>query len=175
MRLPQPVSATNAVLVITSAYDRGVSTSPRNVQVIEVICFERALPGTFADWALHQFTDSQLADPAIGGALGDPDGDRVDNLLEFAMVGDPSIPDAAVAALQTEESAPGTFAFAFRERKSLGDVQRRFETSTNLVHWAEISPSSLVTLTNLPEAYVREAVFPAQTAAAFFRVTFFLP
>jgi len=175
VRLPQPVSATNAVLVITSAYDRGVSTNPRNVQVIELICFERALPGTFADWALHQFTDSQLADPALGGALGDPEGDQVDNLLEFAMVGGPFIPDASVAALQTVESASDTFAFAFRERKSLGDVQRRFETSTDLVHWAEIAPSSLVTLTNLPDVYVREAVFPAQTSAAFFRVKFSLP
>ena len=35
MRLPHTVPASNAVLVITSAYDRGSSTNPRNVQVNE--------------------------------------------------------------------------------------------------------------------------------------------
>jgi hypothetical protein len=43
------------------------------------------------------------------------------------------------------------------------------------MHWEEISPASLLTLTNLPDVYVREAVFPAQSAASFFRVKFSLP
>ena len=175
VRLSPPVNATNAQLLITTSYDRGSSINPRNVQVDEMTFFERALPGTYGDWALRRFTDTQLADPAMGTANADPDHDGVPNLVEFAMGGDPFVSDPSVAALLVAATEPGAFAFTYRERKSLGDAQRRFETSSNLVHWEEISPASLLTLTNLPDVYVREAVFPAQSAASFFRVKFSLP
>jgi hypothetical protein len=174
VRLSPPVNATNAQLLITSSYDRGSSTNPRNVQVDEMSFFERALPGTYGDWALHTFTDAQLADSALGTATADADRDGVPNLVEFAMGGNPFVSDASVAALQMVTAEPGAFAFTFRERKSLGDVQRRFETSTNLVYWEEVSPASLLTVANLPDVYVREAVFPAQNAVSFFRVKFSL-
>ena len=72
-------------------------------------------------------------------------------------------------------SPPGAFALSFRERQNLGGVQRQFESSTNLVNWVEVVPSSLIILSNLPNVYVRGAVFPAQDAAAYFRLRFFLP
>jgi hypothetical protein len=174
VRLSPPVNATNAQLLITSGYDRGSSTNPRNVQVDEMSFFERALPGSYGDWAVREFTDVQLADSAFGGPAADPDQDGVPNLAEFALGGNPLVSDASVAALQMVATEPGQFAFTLRERKSLGDVQRQFETSTNLVYWEEVSPSSLLTLTNLPDVYVREAVFPAPGAASFFRVKFSL-
>jgi hypothetical protein len=173
--LSQPVPATNAVLVITSSYDRGSSTSPRNVQVDELIFFERAQPGTYGDWALRQFTDAELADPAFGAPGADPDGDGVPNLAEFAMAGNPLVPDRSAMALQVQPSSPGTFAFSFRERQDLGDVQRHFESSTNLANWVEAVPSSLAVVSTLTNACVRAVVFPAPDLAAFYRLSYVLP
>ena len=175
VHLPQPVNATNAQLLITSSYDPSYPTNSRNVQVVELSFFERALPGTFADWSLHQFTDLQLADPAIGGALADPDADGRFNLAEFVVDGNPLAGDAPLAALQTLASAPGTFGFTFRERSALGDVQRRFDQSTDLVNWSEVTPLQLTILTNWGVACVRQAVLPAPAGNAFFRLTFVLP
>jgi hypothetical protein len=172
LRLSPPVNATNAELLITSAYDRGSSTNPRNVQIDEISFFERAMPGTYGDWALHTFTDAQLSDPTLGATTADPDHDGAPNLVEFAMGGSPFVADAANMVLQPLNSPPDSFAFTFRERKNLGDVQRRFESSTDLVSWAEVTPSNLVTLSNMPDVYLRAAVFPARDAAAFFRLRF---
>ena len=175
VRLSQPVYATNALLWITSSYDPSYPTNSRNVQVVEMTFFERALPGTYGDWALHEFSDTQLADPAFGTAAADPDRDGVPNLAEFAMGGNPFVADVATLALQPMSSPPGSFAFSFRERRNLGDVQRRFESSADLVHWVEVAPSSLVVIGTLPDAYVREAVFPAPGSAAYFRLAFSAP
>jgi hypothetical protein len=172
VRLAGPMPATNAVLVITSSYDRGSSTNSRNVQVVELSFYERAMPGTFGDWSLHEFTDAQLADPTFGAPTADPDQDGVPNLVEFAMGGNPLVANPSIGLLGLWGAASDSFAFSFRERKNLGDVQRRFESSTNLVNWAEVTPSSLVTVSNLPDVYLRGAVFPAQATAAYFRLRF---
>ena len=172
VRLSPPIDATNAQLLVTSAYDRGSSSNSRNVQVDEMSFFERALPGSYGDWAIRRFTDAQLADPAFGGPAADPDHDGVANLAEFALGGNPNVADGSILALQPVSSTPGTFTFTFRERMNLGDVQRRFESSTDLVSWAEVTPSNLVTLSNMPDVYLRAAVFPTQDAAAFFRLRF---
>ena len=173
--LAHPMPATNAVLVITSAYDRGSSASPRNVQVNECLFFERAQPGTYGDWALSEFTDAQMADPAFGAPGADPDEDSVSNLAEFAMAGNPLLADSAAMALKPLASPSGTFAFSFRERQNLSDVQRHFERSSNLVDWVEVVPLSLAIMSNLTNAYVRTAVFPDQDAAAYYRLRFLLP
>ena len=173
--LTPPAYATNAELYITSSYDPANPTNTRNVQVMEWVLMERAQPGTFGDWVLHEFTDAQVADPTVSGPLADPDQDGVPNLAEFAFGGDPLTPDPSVSALGVPASAPGTFTFTFRERKALGNVQRHFLTSTNLLDWTEASPTSLFIAGDLPDVYVRGAVFPMQARAAYFRVQFVLP
>ena len=127
------------------------------------------------DWAVRQFTDAQLADPAIGAANADPDGDGVRNLAEFAMGGNPFVADGAAMALQSGSAPAGSFAFSFRERKDLGDVQRSFESSTDLLNWSAVTPSNLVILQSLPDTYLRAAVFPLQPAGAYFRLRFSTP
>ena len=79
------------------------------------------------------------------------------------------------AVFMSLTSWSGSFSFSFRERKNLGDVQRLFESSTNLVNWVEVTPSSLVTIGNLQDVYLRAAVFPVQDQASFFRLKFLLP
>jgi hypothetical protein len=173
--LAPPAYATNAELYITSSYDPANPTNSRNVQVMELTFMERAQPGTYGDWALRQFTDAQLTNSALGTVTADPDHDGVPNLLEFAMGGNPLLADAALAQLQPVAAAPGNFAFVFRERTNLGDVQRQFEMSTNLVEWQAVSPASLTVLSNSPETGLFQAVFPAQSAASFFRLKFLEP
>ena len=172
-KLTQPVYATNAVLVITSAYDRGSSTNPRNVQVDELIFFERAQPGTFGDWVVRNFTAAQILDVTSSGASGDPDGDGVPNLVEFAMGGNPLVADGTNATLRAVNVVNNTVNFLYHERPNLGDVQRQFLNSPNLMAWTNVTPSSLTTLaTNLNGSLLRQATFPVATGPVFYRLGF---
>jgi hypothetical protein len=173
--LSPPVLASNAVLVITSSYDRGATNNPRNVQVVELTFLERALPGTFGHWSLGYFTDAQLSDSEIGGSLADPDHDGIPNLGEFSVGEDPFVPDPAPALLQRSRISQNTLRFTFRERDALGDVQRFFETSTNLLTWLPVTPAQVTTVATLPNAYLREATFPVQHVASYYRLRFNLP
>src|SRR5262249_21305414 len=124
------------------------------------------------DWALHRFSDAQLADSTVSGPMADPDQDRVANLVEFAMGGNPLLADSSNAALQSVSTAPGTFAFRFRERKELGDVQRVFQRSSDLVSWFVVTPMALNNVSDLGDLWVREASFPLTNGPAFYRLSF---
>ncbi len=174
-RLATPIPATNAVLVVTGAYDRGNTNSPRNVQVVELSFFERAQPGSYGDWLLHWFSDGQLANPVITGPDSDPDADGAPNLAEFAVGGNPTMPDAELAALRPWTPAAGGFGFSFRERKIPGGAQRRFERSDDLSIWVETTPTQITNLMEFPDAWLRAAVFPAEKSQAFYRVKFIAP
>ncbi|HET7625409.1 MAG TPA: discoidin domain-containing protein [Verrucomicrobiae bacterium] len=114
--LARPVQTTNAELMIYSSYDPNYPDDSRNVQVMEVTFFERAQPGTFADWQLQHFTDAELDDSSIGSSQADPDNDGLPNLLEFAEGGDPLTADA------TNASASVFFCPAIRWRFSFANV-----------------------------------------------------
>jgi hypothetical protein len=172
IKFPQPTNASTAKLLITSSYDPNFPTNSRNVQVMEMTFFERAQPGTFGDWMLHNFTDAQLADSTIGGASADPDQDGVPNLVEFAMGGNPWSADSSAAKLQPVGSTPGTFRFRFQERKNLGDVQRSFESSTDLINWSLATPTTLSNVADLGTLWLREATFPIQAFSTLFRLKF---
>jgi hypothetical protein len=175
VHLPHPLTATNAQLVITSSYDPNYPTNSRNVQVVELTFFERALPGTFADWLLRNFSDAQIADGAVTGPQADPDADGVPNLVEFAVGGNPLAPDSAFAVLQPLSVNQGTLTLQFRERKNLGDVQRTVQTSSDLRTWTEVMPAALTNVADLGEAWLRQAAFPLQGTPIFFRLSYARP
>jgi hypothetical protein len=172
VKLSAPVYATNAELYITSSYDPANPGNSRNVQVVEMIFFERALPGTFGDWAIRKFADAQLADPLISGTLADPDGDGAANLLEFAMAGSPLVADASNFKLATATAPSGQFAFRFRQAKDLAGVTRQFLQSTNLDSWSPVIPLSVSTAQDLGTLNVLQATFLAPPQQSFFRVNF---
>ncbi len=172
VNLPQPVSATNVVLVVTGAYDNGATNAPRNVQLVELNLFERALPGTFADWQLHQFTDDQLSDPAIGTATADPEADGVANLMEFVVVASPFSSDATNAVVRSVWSPPEGLVVQFQERQSLGDVVRQFQSSSDLMVWSNTVPTQLNAVQTNGGRYLYQAVFPAEAARQFFRLQY---
>lgn len=171
VKLASPLYLTNAVMAITGAYDNGNTTSPRNVQVVELNFFERALPGTFADWQLNNFTDAQLTNSAVGIAGADPDGDGVPNLLEFAAGGNPLAADAT-NALVGGLNLSNQFAFQFQERNVLGNVARQFQAAGDLLSWTNIAPASVMPLQNLGGATIYLALFPRQLAPQFFRIRY---
>jgi hypothetical protein len=172
VKFSPPRYATNAELYITGSYYKGNSSSPENVQVVEFNLFERAQPGTFADWQLQNFTDAQLTNSAIGIATADPDGDGVPNLLEFATGGNPSVADATNAAVKGVLSGGNQFAFQFQERNSLGDVGRQFQSSGNLLGWSNTTPASVNVLQNFGVNSLYQALFPMLHALQFFRIQY---
>jgi hypothetical protein len=165
-----PSYATNAELYITSSYDPAYPANSRNVQVVEMTFDERALPGTYADWEMQTLTSGELTNTLYQGPLADPDGDGVPNLVEFAVGGNPLVPDAALAKLQPIPAASGQFAFCYRLRKNLGDVTCVIEHSTNLVDWNEIQPLSATNISDLGDAWLYQANFPAQDPSEYFRI-----
>lgn len=167
-----PLYATNAELYITGSYDHGTTTSPRNVQVVELDFYERAQPGTFADWQLQNFTDAQLTNSAVGAPNADPDGDGVPNLLEFAVGGNPFMPDATNAVVRTRQISPSLFAIQFQERNSLGDVSRQFQTSGDLLNWTNTTPGVLIRLQTSANTTLYQAVFQVQASTQFFRICY---
>jgi hypothetical protein len=170
--LSPPVYATNAELYITSSYDAGSPGNPRNVQVDEVVFFERALPGTFGDWAVRQFNDAQLADTSISGPTADPDNDGAPNLLEFAMSGSPLSSDSATFQLKNISASPTQFAYRFQQTKDLGDVTRQFQQSSNLSLWTSITPLTVSTAQDLGSALLLQASFALTNKQTFYRLSF---
>ena len=175
VKLTTPVYATNAELYITGSYYQGNSSNPQNVQVVEFDLFERAQPGTFADWQLHYFTDAQLTNSAIGTAYADPDGDGVPNLLEFALGGSPLAADATNALFSGVARSASQFAFQFQERSSLGNVTRRFQASPDLQGWATVVPAQLNSVGHVGSNVLYQAVFPVLPSVQFYRLQYSLP
>jgi len=174
VKFSPPLYATNAELYITGSYYNGNSSNPENVQVVEFDLYERAQPGTFADWQLQNFTDTQLTNSAIGTATADPDGDGVPNLLEFVVGGNPFIPDETNAAVRNISLAGSQFAFQFQERSSLGDVTRQFLDSPDLLVWTSTAPLQLNTVQTNGNNLIYQAVFPLQNFQQFFRIQYTL-
>ena len=172
VKLSQPVYATNAVLVITGSYDRGSTNAPRNTQVVELTLFERALPGTFGDWAVRRFNDAQLADESISGPFADGDSDGAVNLLEFVTGSDPLVADPANFKLAISPAPASQFGFRFRERKNLADVLRQFVSSSNLTSWNSTMPISVVPVLDFGETQLLEATFTASPGRNFFRIQY---
>jgi hypothetical protein len=65
----------------------GLATDSKSapVQILE------SVPSTFKDWQQHYWPGT--TDPAIIGPAADPDGDGIDNLLEYALAADPTMAD----------------------------------------------------------------------------------
>ncbi len=93
------------------------------------------------DWKGQHFSGDQLLDPAISGDLADPDGDGMDNLLEYALVGNPGSPDVRLLPELVRVTDPaGTKYLALRYRTRIGasDVVYGLESSVDLATWLPV-------------------------------------
>jgi hypothetical protein len=95
-------------------------------------------PPLIEDWKLAQLGDANAPD------LGDDDGDGLANLLEYALLGIPSVADAA--ALTTVAVTPfldGDFlSIAVPRDPARGDVTVLVEVSEDLASWTTLATSS---------------------------------
>ncbi len=92
-------------------------------------------PYRFATWQRLRFTNEQLDDHAIGGALSDPDRDGVSNLLEFALGRDPLAPETA-PILDVWRDGDGWFA-TYQRAAQRPELIYRIESSVDLIHWSD--------------------------------------
>jgi hypothetical protein len=70
---------------------RDASTSESKTVRVDVVT---ALPVGFISWQNRYWPDSN--DPLVTGPAADPDRDEISNLLEYALNGDPTIPDDSI-------------------------------------------------------------------------------
>jgi hypothetical protein len=143
--------------------------------VVELQFFERAQPGTFADWEMQTFSSAQLSNAIYQGPMADPDGDGVPNLVEFAAGANPLSSDAAKAALVPMGAASNQFILQYRQRKNLGDVTAVFEASTNLVDWTAVIPLSTANVSDLGNTWLMQATFPAGTLQNYYTIEYAVP
>jgi len=160
--LAKPVTVTNAELLVTTTY------SAFNVQVAELSFNERSMPGTFGDWELRQFTAAQLNNPVMTSPFADPDGDGVVNLQEFAVGGNPLVKDATNAAMHAIVLPGNQVGITFQVTNNLGDISLQYQSSPDLVHWTNVTPTSVSVVTNRGTISIDEAVFPMQSPLLYY-------
>ena len=87
-------------------------------------------------WRMTRFTTAELEDASVSGAMADPEGDGLANLLEYAMMLDPHRYDVPpVAPTVVEESGIAYHAVVFRRRVPNPQIDYAPEVSTDLADW----------------------------------------
>jgi hypothetical protein len=94
------------------------------------------LPGdiNFASWRDDVFTQAQLNDTTISGALASPAGDGVANLVKYAMDLDPFTPVSS-SQLFTTGVFNGQLRITYYERTDVSDIDYVVEVSSDLATW----------------------------------------
>ena len=119
---------------------------------------------SFAAWTYDWDVD-------IGSETNDYDGDRLDNLGEYALGGDPTN-DADIGMIPTLENGGGTLAYVHVQRADDSNLVYYLETTTNLVSntWSNSGYTVMATnVTGETFNYVTNALSIAEDGA-FFRL-----
>ena len=89
---------------------------------------------TYSGWAMNPAFDLATGDQ---GSNMDPDHDTMDNLVEFALNGDPSVPDPSIMPKLSVTATNFEFTYS-RLDASLGETVQTFEFSSNLEDWTPV-------------------------------------
>jgi hypothetical protein len=112
------------------------------VQILE------SVPSTFKDWQQHYWPGT--TDPAIIGPTADPDGDGINNLLEYALDADPTVADDSVLPEIGVETVDGRRYLTLTYRRRTDDSALNYEVlgsedlATPLSNWAVQSQTMTV-------------------------------
>lgn len=98
----------------------------------------------YQDWRTSHFTADELANAAISGPTADPDGDGVNNLLEYAFGLDPTDTsrDGLPAMSTTRVDGADYLAISFTRLKISGDLIYTVEASSDLANWSALAPAA---------------------------------
>ena len=88
----------------------------------------------FQVWRSRHFTAAELANPAISGPTANPDGDRLNNALEYALGFDPRTADVQ-AMPQISKDASGRLVYEYQRRRSAPDLGFNLRSSDDLIAW----------------------------------------
>lgn len=90
--------------------------------------------GSYEDWQQHYF----MADSGDGGALEDPDGDALPNLLEYVFGSHPWRPSEKTDFLTFKALPDGSKTFTFLRRPAMHDVRFSVEWSADMIAWSAV-------------------------------------
>ena len=103
-------------------------------------------------WRAGHFNAAELGNPAVSGPGADPDGDNLENLLEYAFATDPRATEAdkAPAVLRVVHEGAVYQAIRFRRRIFNPEITLHAERGGNLADWSHGAES--LTPHGLPSA-----------------------
>lgn len=95
---------------------------------------------SYEAFVYSRFPDGDRAISERAGPLADADGDDVANLLEYALGGDPLLPDRQIPVVALERREDGSYvALTFYRLRNAVDIGYVIEQSADLVTWGEIN------------------------------------
>ncbi len=133
---------------------------------------------TFAAWQHRHFAPEELADPSqeatVWGTRANPDGDRFENLLEYALGTHPDVADPAIEPISIHVQN-GNLIVRYRRSKHVdsdASILLLVETSTGLAssNWSPLEGPETV-VADLGEAELRELLLPHNEPRRFARLS----
>ena len=114
------------------------------------LAFATALKAlTYSEWQTANFTTAQLTDPAVSGALADPDGDGLVNLQEYVFAGNPVAADASLSP--HVGTTDNHLTLTYRERANLTDTEVWLQGSDDLTYWTTFNVLDEVARVTTPD------------------------
>ncbi|NBR70152.1 MAG: hypothetical protein EBT69_08260, partial [Verrucomicrobia bacterium] len=91
-------------------------------------------------WKLASFSPTQAEDPLVSGPAADPDGDGADNLVEYALGGNPTNAAGSLGPTVSTTNTSGTNWLRFAYRARTNDpalvIQPVFKVSLTETNWS---------------------------------------
>ncbi len=142
--------------------------------IIAALFSATAAQGTTYDtWKSQVFTVGEAANPLVTADLADPDKDGFNNLLEYAMNGDPKMANAALLPVGGRAAAGGALTLQYKRRREALDLDYVVEVSSDLVTWSggfanvwttDVVPSDSITVSGVSQVVADAVTATSQTA-----------
>ncbi|HAN84215.1 MAG TPA: hypothetical protein DCQ59_13390 [Verrucomicrobiales bacterium] len=129
----------------------------------------------FGDYIANFFSSEEMADIEISGPFSDPDNDGYSNILEYALLGDPSKKDSLITYATVEENGIFYPSITFSKRIPSIDLTYTPQRSVDLSEWENghlhfIEHSSADQGDGIFKVTVRSLVPLSESATQFLRV-----
>lgn len=184
---PKPVTATTSPASLGVSFTYALSATPPTdhgsyavVGTINDTNYEGTKGGTLvirgqtaAEWKAQKFTEQQI-NAGVAGDDGDPDGDGLKNLAEYALGADPNAPTVPLGAPVKDGDG---FTLTFTRPKGLTGVVYGAESTDALVGgtWTPVPNLEVITDGPVQTIRVRDPLSNGNPARRFIRLLFTTP